>query len=239
MKRFWKVGVLALALLAMGGVAAGIVAAQSGGTSTPSVSATPGQKQQQLNDFLDKLATNLGISTDTLKSALTKTETQMLDQAVANGKLTQAQADKIKARIESGNGPIFPFLGRGHGKGEREFLERGDIVKQTAGFLGIDRQAVVDALKNNQSLAQVAQDHGKTADELSGYLYDQLKTQLDQAVTNNKITQDRENTVLGKAKDRINTAINKTGLGRWGKADAETPDDATPSNGATPNPTSL
>jgi uncharacterized protein YidB (DUF937 family) len=238
MKRFWKVGVLALALLAMGGVAVGIVAAQSGGTSTPSASnATPGQKQQLVNDFLDKLATNLGISTDTLKSALTKTDTQMLDQAVADGKITQAEADKIKAKIESGNGPIFPFLGRGHGG--RGFLERDNIVQQTAAFLGIDRQAVVDALKNNQSLAQVAQDHGKTADELSGYLYDQLKSKLDQAVTNNKITQDKENTVLSSARDRINTVINKTGFGRWGKGGMETPGAATPSNGATPNPTSL
>jgi LysM repeat protein len=266
MTRFWKVGVLVAALLALVGVAAGIVAAQTGGgtstpteqsatatkdnstatagSSTPSSStpsaATPGKKQQLRDDFLNKLAANLGISVDQLKQALTTTDQQMLDQAVADGKITQAEADKIKAKIASGDVPFFPFMGRhGRGPGFGRGLG-GDLVKQTADFLGIDRQTVMDALKNNETLAQIAQDHGKTADELSGYVYDQLKSNLDQAVQNNKVTQDREDNILSNAKDRINSAINNAGFGKWGGGDKEMPDNGSPSdNSSTTSPSSL
>lgn len=284
MRRFWKVGLLVAALLALAGVAAGIVAAQTGGgtstptaqsatatkesatateakatstaeSSTPSSStpsaATPTKGQQLIDDYLSKLAANLGISVDQLKSALTTTDEQMLDQAVADGKITQAEADNIKAKIESGDTPLLrPFIGQGHGRGPgfgrgfaRGFMfgiGDGDVVKQTADFLGIDRQAVIDALQNNQTLAQIAQDHGKTADELSSYIYDQLKSNLDQAVKDNKITQAREDSTLSNAKDRINTAINNAGLGKWGGGDKGTPDNGTPSdNSSTASPSSL
>lgn len=243
------------ALLALAGVAAGIVVAQTGGgTSTPTQSATatadnstataasstpssstpsaatPGKKQQLLDDFLSKLAANLGISVDQLKQALTTTGGQMLDQAVADGKITQAEADKIKTKMKSGDAPLFPFMGR-HGRGPGcERSPGGDLVKQTAGLLGVDRQTVIDALKNNETLAQIAQDHGKTADELSSYVYEQLKSNLDQAVQNNRITQDREDNILSNAKDRINSAINNAGFGKWRDGDKEVPDDGSPSN---------
>ncbi len=254
MKRFWKVGIAVVALLALGGVAAGIVAAQTGGASTPTEqnatatqqsatpsSATPAHKQQLINDFLTRLAANLGISVDQLKKALTTTETQMIDQAVADGKITQAEADKIKAKIASGQAPLFPFIGR-HGRGFGKFGEMG-FVKETATFLGITPQVVITGLRNNQSLAQIAQAHGKTADELSSYLYDQLKSRLDTAVKNGKITQDQENTRLSNAKTRIANAISRVGIP--GREDGDndkgtSPNNATPSNSApsgTANPT--
>jgi hypothetical protein len=238
MKRFWKLGIVAMVVLALGGVAAGIVAAQtSGGTATPTdqsatatpsagSSSTPAGKQALLDDFLTKLAANLGISVDQLTQAFTTTETQMLDQAVADGKITQDEADKIQSRIDSGDFPIFPFgghggPGRGHGGPGHGFgfgLIGDDLVKQTADFLGVDRQTVIDGLQNDQSLTQIAVAHGKTADGLSGYLNDQLKSKLDEAVANNRITQEREDSILSNAQDRIDEAINRTGPfdGPWG-----------------------
>jgi len=40
-----------------------------------------------------------GVSTDTLKSAILTAADEKLDQAVADGKLTQERADKITARL--------------------------------------------------------------------------------------------------------------------------------------------
>jgi uncharacterized protein YidB (DUF937 family) len=273
MKRYWKLGIVAVVLLALGGVAAGIVAAQtSGGTATPteqsatatkqsatvtdqsatappgaSSSATPTKKQQLIDDFLTKLAANLGISVDQLKQALTTTETQMLDQAVADGKITQAEADKIKARIASGD-QIFPFGGRGHGRGFGFGFGFGKMASldSVATFLGITVQDVTTGLQNNQSLADIAKAHGKAADELSNYLYDQLKSSLDTAVSNNKITQAQEDKLLSNAKTRIDNEINRVGPfhgpGNWGDDKGAPPNSATPSDstpGGTANPTSL
>ena len=238
MKRFWKLGIVAVLVLALGGVAAGIVAAQtSGGTATPTEqsatatpsagsSATPAGKQALLDDFLTKLAANLGISQSDLEQAIRATDSQILDELVADGKITEDEAAKIRDRIESGDFPLFPFGGhggpgrgpggphRGHGFG----MIGGDLIKQTADFLGVDRQTVIDGLENDQSLAQIAEANGKSADGLSGYIYDQLKSKLDEGVANNRITQDREDSILTNAKDHIDTAINRVGPfgGPWG-----------------------
>ena len=238
MKRMWKVGIAVVVMLALGGVAAGIVAAQtSGGTATPAEqSATPsdqnatpaGKRPALIEDFLSKLAANLGISEDELKQAIRTTGSQLLDQAVADGKVTEEEAAKIRDRIESGDFPIFPFGGHGPGHGHGPHhgpgpgfglgLMNGDLIKQTADFLGVDRQTVIEGLQSDQSLAQIAEANGKSGDELSGYLYDQLKSKLDEAVANNRITQDREDSMLSNAKDRIDEAINRVGPfdGPWG-----------------------
>ena len=238
MKRMWKVGIAVVVMLALGGVAAGIVAAQtSGGTATPAgQSATPsdqnatpaGKRPALIEDFLSKLAANLGISEDELKQAIRTTGSQLLDQAVADGKVTEEEAAKIRDRIESGDFPIFPFGGHGPGHGHGPHhgpgpgfglgLMNGDLIKQTADFLGVDRETVIDGLQNDQSLAQIAEANGKSADGLSSYLYDQLKTTLDEAVANNRITQEREDSILSNAQARIDEAINRTGPfgGPWG-----------------------
>ncbi len=222
MKRFWKLGIVAVVLLALGGVAAGIVAAQTSGpatpteqgtTATPSAgsSATRAGKQALLDDFLTKLAANLRITVDQLKAALTTTDNQLVDQALADGKITQAEADKIKARVAAGH--LFPFVGRGrgHGRGFGRGFEGEDLIGLTATFLGITSQEVMDGLNNNQSLEQIAEAHGKAAGALSGYLNDQLKSKLDVAVKNGKITQAQEDKVLTNAKDRIDQAVNHVG----------------------------
>src|SRR5687767_9362789 len=72
----------------------------------------PGQ-----DDYIAKLAANLGIGSDQLKTALQKTATQMIDEALASGKITQTQADQAKQRIANGGGLLQPHFG---GKDGRE-----------------------------------------------------------------------------------------------------------------------
>ena len=245
MKRFWNVGIAAVVMLALGAVAAGIVAAQTGGTATPAQesatatepsatatdqSTTPSdnttttKREELVQDFLAKLAANLGISQSDLEQAIRATDSQILDQLVTDGKITEEEAAKIQERIDNGDFPLFPFGGHGPGRGPGPHhghgfgMIGGDLIKQTADFLGVDRQTVIDGLQNDQSLAQIAEANGKSGDELSGYIYDQLQTKLDEAVANNRITQDREDSMLSNAKDRIDEAINRVGPfdGPWG-----------------------
>ena len=234
MKRFWKAGLAGLVMLALAGAAAGIVAAQTGGgTATPDPSATPSttKRAQLVDDFLTKLAGNLGISVDTLKQAIGTTDNQMLDQAVKDGKITDAEAATIRDRIA--NGDLFPFMRGRHG--DRGFGLRGDLLSETASFLGITEQDVKDGLQNNQNLADIAKAHGKTADELSSHLYDALKARLDQAVTNGKITQAREDNMLSNAKDRIDQLITHAGPPSFkGRFDVQ---DMTPQGSPTGSPT--
>ena len=58
----------------------------------------------------EELAAALGITTDQLAAAYQKANQAALDQAVAKGLITQAQADQLKT-----NGSAFPFGGRWEG----------------------------------------------------------------------------------------------------------------------------
>lgn len=84
--------------------------AQAGATATPVAAPTqapstaPQQQTQTIGDtFWTLLAGKLGISADDLKKKALETRLEMLDQAVKDGRITQAQADALKQRITSNN----------------------------------------------------------------------------------------------------------------------------------------
>ncbi len=86
--------------------------AQGAATATPlpttAPSTAPQQQQQQQqqtvgDDFWALLAAKLGVSADDLKAKALETRQAMIDAAVKDGRLTQAQADAIKKRITSNN----------------------------------------------------------------------------------------------------------------------------------------
>src|SRR5690242_6048000 len=67
---------------------------------------TPGatDRQQAFNTFVDRLASNLGTSKQTLHSALIKTRQSLVDDKVSAGQLTPEQAARIKQRIQDTGG---------------------------------------------------------------------------------------------------------------------------------------
>lgn len=81
-------------------------------TATPlatTVPATAPQQQQTQttqaigDTFWGILAGKLSISADTLKAQAVQARMEMVDQAVKDGRITQAQADQLKAKITSDN----------------------------------------------------------------------------------------------------------------------------------------
>src|SRR5687767_6015473 len=96
-KRSMLLAFAAASILALGTVF--IVAAQS-----PTPTPTPGGVADR---FVDRLAANLGISSDRLKAAIKDTGTQIVDEKLAAGEITQEQADRAKQRIAEGNGLRF------------------------------------------------------------------------------------------------------------------------------------
>src|ERR1051325_2676568 len=63
-------------------------------------------------------AKQLGIEPAKLSDALKKAQENRVDAAVAAGRLTKEQGERLKARIEAGDAPLMPFGFRGdHGPG--------------------------------------------------------------------------------------------------------------------------
>ena len=102
--------------------------AQAPATPTPAPTGTPNQKSAQgtftdiANAFWNALASKLGLSTDTLKSDVTDAQKAAIEQAVKDGKLTRAQADRMEQNLNS-NAPFAPF---GFGRGFRGGPKNGN-----------------------------------------------------------------------------------------------------------------
>lgn len=90
---------------------------------------TNGSSQTTSKAFLSRVAEKLGITEDALIQAMYEARVEMIDEAVAEGKLTQAQADYLKAVLkaqldyykaegyEKGLGFGFGFGPKGLGRG--------------------------------------------------------------------------------------------------------------------------
>src|SRR4051794_41845773 len=99
-------------------VSAAVLAAGAGGGAA--IAATSGDDDHKKSEqaIIDDAAQRLNVSPEALRSALGAAEDAQLDQAVKDGKLTQAQADAIKQRRQkSGSvlGPGGPGPPRGAG----------------------------------------------------------------------------------------------------------------------------
>ncbi len=204
MNRFWKIGLTVAAVLILAVGAVGFVSAQT-------------DHEVLGSDFVARLAEKLGITEEELQTAIDETQLDMVDDAVANDKLTEDQANRLRDRIESGEG-LFPFGGFGKGfalgRGLGYLSVRLDDV---ADFLGMDTSDLRDALAGGQTLAEVAEAQGKSADDLKAHLLSQVEDRVAQAVDNGSITQEQADSILANAPDRIDELINQAGpIGPWG-----------------------
>jgi ElaB/YqjD/DUF883 family membrane-anchored ribosome-binding protein len=160
---------------------------------------------------------------DVIKAARTQLQDQ-LKQAVTNGRITQAQADAKLAQFDQtapqivsntslGLGPERGF-GTGFGfKGGFGYHDGGLLVNATVSVTGLSMQEVMTDLQNGQSLAQIAQSKGKTADDVMKTARTQLQDQLKQAVTNGGITQAQSDALLSNFDQNASQLVNDATLG--------------------------
>lgn len=130
---------------------------------------------------LAQIAQAHGKSATDLKTFLTTQEKTRLDTAVKNGKLTSAQETQILTNFSNRldqmiNQKFQAPPGGPHG--DRAFFNQSGIAQ----FLGITVQDLRTALQNGQTLAQIAQAHGKTAADLKTYLLQQDSQRIDQLI---------------------------------------------------------
>jgi hypothetical protein len=157
-------------------------------------------------------AQRLNVTPGELRSALEGAFGDQLDQAVRAGRLTQEQADRMKADIArygvplgGPGGPGGP--GPGHGFGP----PHGPIgigLDAAADYLGLTRAELARRLMNGRSLADVAQAEGKSVDGLEQALVDEAKTHLDRAVADRGLTTDERDRILRDVQEHVADLVN-------------------------------
>jgi hypothetical protein len=191
MNRNFKLVVAAAALVA---IAVGGVAIAASGSSSPSQ-----ESQAVINDA----AKRLGIAPQKLTDALTQALLARVDAAVAAGRITKAQGDELKRRINS-NG--FPLIG-GRGRGFHRFGFFGKL-DAAADYLGLTEAQLHSELESGKTLAQIATGHGKTASGLVDALVAAAKQHVDAAVKAGRLTQSQADQMLSDLRARVTDLVN-------------------------------
>ena len=185
----WKLAAASVAGLAIAGGGAAIAAQK--------LSSSNDESQAVINDA----ANRLNVTPSALTGALKKALEDRVDAAVAAGRITKAEGDQLKARIEAGN---FPFFG-GPRFGHHGFF---GALEAAASYLGVTRDALRGELDTGKTLAQVAKEKGKSVDGLISALLADAKQRLDAAVSAGRITAAQEQTILTDLKQRITDLVN-------------------------------
>ena len=168
--------------------AAAVLAVAGAGAA---VAATSGSNPRDA--VLKDAAQRLNVSPDKLKAALQGAFADQVDQAVKDGKLTRQQADRIKQRIQRGEG--LPPFGPGPHMLMRFGGPRGDL-DAAAGYLGLSRAQLMSQLRAGKTLADVAKAQGKSVDGLEQAIIAAAKAKLDQAVSQGRITSQQRDKLL-------------------------------------------
>jgi uncharacterized protein YidB (DUF937 family) len=172
--------------------------------------------------FLDRVAEKLGVDRETLDTAIEDARSEEIEEAVANGDLTQEQADRLKERLDD-LPPDAPFIGPGFefrhgfaGGGEFGFafkfgfngMGAGFDSESLAAFLGIDEDQLGEELRaDGATLATVAEAHGKSRDELKAFIIGEFEAKLDEAVANGEATQEHADEMLADFNERVDEII--------------------------------
>lgn len=205
------------------GVVALVAAASAGGAYAATQSGTNSRQA-----FFNDVANRLHVSPAQLRSAVQGAFFDRLDAAVKAGMLTQAQADRIKQRIQQNGG--LPFL-RSGGLGLRRLGPYGHFgppaphgffgrpgriagpLGAAAQYLGVTDAQLLRDLGSGRSLAQIAKSRGKSVSGLEQAMVGAVRSRLDRLASAGLITKAQEQRLLGRLSARINKRINQPALG--------------------------
>lgn len=180
------VAVLALAAVAVGGAAAD-------------------EDDGLVGSFLARVAEKLGVSEEELQTAIDEARTETIDEAVAEGTLTEEQGERLQ---ESD----FPFAGRPwHGP------PHVHVMDAAADVLGMSQADLMEQLRDGNSLAEVAEDQGMSVEDFKTALLDQIQAKLDELVADGTITQEQADDIFQRIEENIDSIVNAEGcLGDFG-----------------------
>jgi len=122
---------------------------------------------------------------------------EWLAPLVDDGTIDQGQASAVADTLAE----ALPRPHRPMGRG----LE---AVRAAADFLGLTPQEIGEALRDGQTLAEIASDQGKTGEALIDYLVGLTAEHLDELVADGRITESQKADMLARAGERLTALVN-------------------------------
>ena len=187
------------------------------------------QTELQAGKTISDVAASKGVALSVVSNAILTEEKARLAQDVADGKITQSQADERLANAETRindmltrtlpqggpdgpGGPAGPGGPEDHGgPGGRHGGPGGPAasLSTVATALGMEESALESELQAGKTISDVAASKGVSLSTVTAALLSEEKTRLAQEVTDGKITQAQADERLANAETRINDMLTK------------------------------
>ena len=193
------------------GILAGTLTLGTGGAAVAASQAIApsGGAQARCETFQQRFAQNLGITAQKLQDTRKQTALQLIDERLATGTITAEQAQQAKDKVNGGTGACERVGQHAAAiKAKAGKVELQAVAKR----LGITEQELVQEVRGGKSLAQVAQGHNVTREQLKATMHDAFKGELDRAVAANTLTQERATAALVKFDANLDTIIDRIGM---------------------------
>lgn len=184
----------------------------AGGGGVAAVAATQGSNGLGRQAYIDDVAKRLNVSPSALTAAIGAARNEQIEAAVADGRITQSEANALKQRAQQrGGGSFFGRYGHrfgGPGLGDRF------VVTQ---YLGISETTLRSDLHAGKSLAQIASSTpGKSVEGLKAAIVSAYKQRLEKAVASGSITSQQEQQRLANLSGHVEALLKRTDSGGRG-----------------------
>lgn len=209
--RLAAVAALLVLTTVIGGTLIQSVAAAAGPSPDPAASsAAPAASSapqttpsEACREFRAAFAAALGVDESALTPAAKTAAKQVVDAALAAGRMTQQRAEALKARIDQAAAEGCGLLARRTARVTAALGVIRDGVDAAADALDLTRAELVAKLRAGQTLQQVAADAGVPYDQVSAAVVAAVKRDLDAAVAKGAIPQARADRILERLQQNL------------------------------------
>ena len=165
---------------------------------------------------LAEVAEEQGVDPQTVCDAIHAHGEERIQEAVADGRLTQEQANQILERMAERegdclSGPGRPF-GVRHGAGMgMGWGGHGAALDTAAEVLGMTPEDLRVELRAGKSLADVAEEQGVDPQAICDAIHGQLEERIQEAVADGRLTQEQANQILERMAEHEGDCPSRTG----------------------------
>ena len=156
--------------------------------------------------FIERLAGKLGLTSDELVATIKETRIEMVDEAVADGRLTESQGEALRERIENADGSFLSGL-RDRAVGRYAWGQLDITLDTVAVQLQMSTDELRAELEAGATLEEVIVAQGTTVDAVVAALVADAETTLAVAVADGELTQDQADRILENLPERLTRMI--------------------------------
>ena len=189
--------------LRLAGGTALLAAALGGGAAIAADKISPAEESDAV---VADVAKQLGVPQAKVEAALEEALANRVDAAVKAGRLTEAQGEKLKERLRSGD---LPLLGLGPGRGPHGGGHLFGGLDAAADYLGLSDAELHERLHDGDSLAEIARAEGKSVDGLVDALVESAKADLEDAVADGRLTDAQRDELEAGLAGRIEALVER------------------------------